>query len=128
MEGECHALHRIEEVSNSISLLRKYEGNTITRNAMRCNNRYDLLNLSFILKIPTFSKVYLPTRTYMVQLFLRKSLVGFSQKSSITDVRLDSKYISTFTFQPLLSLKYLNNGIQWSSVQILLRPTFYSYF
>ena len=128
MEGEYHTLHRIEEVSNSISLLRKYEGNTITRNAMRCNNRYDLLNLSFILKIPTFSKVYLPTRTYMVQLFLRKSLVGFSQKSSVTDVRLDSKYISTFTLKPLLSLKYLNNGIQWSSVQILLRPTFYSYF
>ena len=128
MEGECHTLHRIEEVSNSISLLRKYEGNTITRFAMRCNNRYDLPNLSFILKIPTFSKLYLPSRTYMVQLFLRKSLVGFSQKSSITDVRLDSKYISTFTLKPFLSLKYLNNGIQWSLVQILLRPTFYSYF
>ena len=81
MEGECHTLHRIEEVSNSISLLRKYEGNTITRNAMCCNNRYDLLNLSFILKIPTFSKVYLLSRTYMMQRFLRKSLVGFSQKA-----------------------------------------------
>ena len=46
MEGEWHTLHRIEEESNLISLLREYEANTITRNAMRCNNRYDLLNLS----------------------------------------------------------------------------------
>ena len=70
MEGEWHTLHRIEEVSNLISLLREYNANTITANAMRCNNRYNLLNLSFILKIPTFSKVYLPSRTYMVQRFL----------------------------------------------------------
>ena len=81
MEGERHTLHRIEEVSNLISLLREYKGNTITTNAVCCNNRYDLLNLSFILKIPTFSKVYLLSRTYMVQRFLRKSLVGFSQKA-----------------------------------------------
>ena len=46
MEGEWHTLHRIEEESNLISLLREYETNTITRNAMRCNNHYDLLNLS----------------------------------------------------------------------------------
>ena len=72
-----------------------------------CYNRYDLLNLSFILKIPIFSKVYLPSRTYMVQLFLRKLFVGFSQKSSITDVRLDCKYVSTFTLTPFLSLKYI---------------------
>ena len=45
MEGEWHTLHRIEEESNLISLLREYEANTITRNAMRCNNCYDLLNL-----------------------------------------------------------------------------------
>ena len=74
---------------------------------MRCNNHYDLLNLSFILKIPTFSKVYLPSRTYMVQLFLRKSLVGFSQKNSMTDVRPGCKYFSTFTLKPFLSLKYI---------------------
>ena len=46
MEGEWHTLHRIEEVSNLINLLREYEANTITRNAMCCNNCYDLLNLS----------------------------------------------------------------------------------
>ena len=51
MEGEWHALHRAEEVSNLISFLLQYETNTITRNAMRCNNRDYLLNLSFILKI-----------------------------------------------------------------------------
>ena len=59
----------IEEVSNLISLLQEYEANTMTRNAMSCNNRYDLLYLSFILKIPIFSKVHLPSRTYMVKLF-----------------------------------------------------------
>ena len=51
MEGEWHTLHRVEEVPNLISLFRDQETNTITRNAMRCNNRDDLLNLSFILKI-----------------------------------------------------------------------------
>ena len=70
--AKWHILHHIEEVSNLISLLREYEANTITRNVMRCNNRYGLLNLSFILKFPTFSKVYLPSRTYMAQLFFRK--------------------------------------------------------
>ena len=107
MKGEWHTLHRIEEVSNLIGLLREYEANIISRNAMRCNNRYDLLNLSFILKIPIFWKVHLPSRTYMVQLFLRKLFVGFSRKSSITDVRLDCKYGSTFTVTPFLSLKYI---------------------
>ena len=58
MEGEWHTPHRIEEVSNLIILLREYKINTITRNVMRCNNRDDLLNLSFILKIPIFSEVY----------------------------------------------------------------------
>ena len=46
MKGEWHTLHRIEEESNLISLLREYKANTITRNAMRCNNCYDLLYLS----------------------------------------------------------------------------------
>ena len=46
MEGEWHTLHRIEEASNLSSLLQEYEANTITRNAIRCKNRYDLLNLS----------------------------------------------------------------------------------
>ena len=46
MEDEGHTLYRIEEKSDLISLLREYEVKTITRNAMRCNNRYDLLNLS----------------------------------------------------------------------------------
>ena len=39
MEGEWHTLHRVEEVKNLISLLREYERNTITINAMRCKNR-----------------------------------------------------------------------------------------
>ena len=75
MEGEWHTLHRTEEVSNLISLLREYETNNITRNTMHCNNCDDLLYLSFILKIPIFSEVYLPGETYMVQrvFFLRKS-------------------------------------------------------
>ena len=75
MEGEWHTLHRTEEVSNLISFLREYETNNITRNTMRCNNCDDLLYLSFILKIPIFSEVYLPGETYMVQrvFFLRKS-------------------------------------------------------
>ena len=50
MEGEWQTLHRIEEVSNLISLLRGCETYAITRNAMR-----------FILKIPIFSVVYLPS-------------------------------------------------------------------
>ena len=79
MKGEWHILYRIEEVSNLINFLREYETNTITRNAMRCNNRDDLLNLSFTLEIPIFSEVFLPKRIYMVQrFFLRKSSVGFN--------------------------------------------------
>ena len=73
MEGEWHTLHRIKEVSNLINFLREYETNTITRNAIRCNNRNDLLNLSFILKFPIFSEVSLPSRTYMVQRFFCKN-------------------------------------------------------
>ena len=69
MEGEWHILYRIEEVSNLINFLREYETNTITRNAMRCNNRDDLLNLSFILEIPIFSEVFLPNSVHMVQRF-----------------------------------------------------------
>ena len=67
MEGEWHTLHRIEEVLNLICFLRKFETNTITRTAMRCSNRDDLLNLSFILRIPIFSEVFLPSRIYMLQ-------------------------------------------------------------
>ena len=69
MEGGWHILHRIEEVSNLISLLWEYETIAITRNAMRCNNRDDFLNLSLILKIQIFSEVYLPSRNYMVLRF-----------------------------------------------------------
>ena len=69
MEGEQHTLHRIKEVSNLISFLREYETNTMARNAIRCSNRDDLLNFSFILKISIFSEVFQPSRTYMVQRF-----------------------------------------------------------
>ena len=69
MEVEWHTLHRIEEVSNLISFLREYETNTITRNAMRCNNGDDLFNFRFILKISIFSEVFLPSRIFMVQRF-----------------------------------------------------------
>ena len=79
MEEEWHTLHRIEEVSNLIGFLREYEANTITRNNMRYNNRNGLFNLSFILKIPTFSLVFLSSRIYMMPRFcLRKSSVGFN--------------------------------------------------
>ena len=67
MESEWHILHGIEEVSNLIIFLREYETNIITRNARHCKICDDLLNLSFILKIPTFSEVFLPSPTYMVQ-------------------------------------------------------------
>ena len=76
-------LHLIEEISKLISLLWEYETNTITRNAMPCNNRDELLNLSFILKIPIFSEVYLPSQTNMVQrFFLRKLTVGFNPRGN----------------------------------------------
>ena len=63
MEGEWLTLHRIEEVSNLISLLWEYETNTLTRNTMRYNNRDDLLHLGFILKIPIFPEVCLHSLT-----------------------------------------------------------------
>ena len=66
MEIEWHTLHRIKAVSNLISFWRECERNTITRNAMSCNNRDDLLNLSLILKNPIFSEVFLPIGTYML--------------------------------------------------------------
>ena len=74
-----HIWRSIEEVSNLINLLQEYEINALIRNAMRCNNRDNLLNLSFILKIQILWEVYLLSRTYMVQhFFLRKSSVGFN--------------------------------------------------
>ena len=105
MEGEWHTSHCIKEESNLISFLREYKANTTIRNVMRRNNRYDLLNFSSILKIPT---LYLPSRTYMVQPFFVKIVSwSFAKKSSITDVRLDFKYVSTFTLKPFLSLKFI---------------------
>ena len=66
-EGEWYTLHCIGEVSN---LLPEHETNTIRRSATCCNNRDDLLNLNFILKISIFSEAYLePSRTYIAQLF-----------------------------------------------------------
>ena len=41
----------------------------ITRNAARCNNRDDLANLGFILKVSVFSEAYLePSRPSMMKL------------------------------------------------------------
>ena len=37
----------------------KWESECETRNAMRCNNRDDLLHLSFTLKISIFSEAYI---------------------------------------------------------------------
>ena len=43
-----------------------------TRNATRCNNRDDLANFSFILKVSMFSEVYLePSRTSMMKLLAK---------------------------------------------------------
>ena len=80
MQSEWHILHRIE-VSNLINLLREHETNTITRNVMRYNNRDDLLNLNFILKIQIFSEVYLPSRTSMIMRFFGK-IVGVGRGKS----------------------------------------------
>ena len=88
MEREWHTLHRIEEVSYLISLLREYETNTITRNTVRCNNRDDLLNLSFHLKIPNFSEVYLPSWTYMVQHFFWENRQWVLTKGVIQETNL----------------------------------------
>ena len=75
MEREWHTLYSIEKVSNLISFCE----NAITRNAMRRNNHHNLLSLSFILKIPIFSEVLLPSQTYIVQRFLLQKLsVGFN--------------------------------------------------
>ena len=42
---------------------------TKTRNATRCNNRDDLLHLSFSLKISVFSEAYVqPSRTSVMEL------------------------------------------------------------
>ena len=88
MEGEWYTLHHIEKVSNLISLLREYEKNTLTRNAMRCNNRDDLLNLSLILKISIFSEVGLPSLAYMLRCFFCKNsqwvlIPGVIQKNNL---------------------------------------------
>ena len=80
MAGEWHTLHRIEQVSNLIRLLREYETNTLRKNAIVCSNCDDLLNLSFILKIPIFSETYLPSRTKWCSVFLRKSSGGNTGK------------------------------------------------
>ena len=48
---------------NALNRLRAYIGNKemqiLTRNAMRCNNRDDLLHLSYTLKISIFSEAYI---------------------------------------------------------------------
>ena len=55
-----------------------------TRNAMRCNNRDDLLHLGYALKISIY--------------FIAKivSRLVYSQKSCVVDARLDSKYAPAF--------------------------------
>ena len=71
-----------------------------TRNAAHFNNRDDLVNLSFILKVLVFSEVYLePSRTSMMKLFanIAESCSLFLQKCSVIDARLSSKYDSGFT-------------------------------
>ena len=74
MKGEWHILYRIEEVSNLINFLREYETNTITRNAMRCNNRDDLLHLG---NSNLFRGVFTQTNIYGAALFFAKIVSGF---------------------------------------------------
>ena len=44
----------------------------ITRDATRCNNRDDLLLLSFTLKISIFSEALYSSRTSMIKFLLQK--------------------------------------------------------
>ena len=79
MEGEWHILHHIEEVSNLISLSREYEANTITRNATRCNNCYNLFNLSFYWKFQSFQRCIYRVELYGAA-FFAKIVSGFFAK------------------------------------------------
>ena len=72
-----------------------------TRNATCCNNHDGFLHLRFVFKILILSEAYLePSRTSMMD-FFAKAVSGllFSQKSSIIDTRLVSKYASAFTWR-----------------------------
>ena len=72
MEGEWHTLHRIEEVSNLISLLREYKTNTITRNGVQ-QSRWFTLSLLHLENFNLFRGVFAWSNIYSAALFLRKS-------------------------------------------------------
>ena len=75
-----------------ISLLREYEANAIKINVMCCNSRSDLHNVSFILKIPIFSELYLRSRIYMVHCFFSKNILilGVIQENNLGVGRSES--------------------------------------
>ena len=65
-----------------------------TRNATRCNNRHDLLQLRPIYN----GDLYITQSNIYDGAFIAKIVNRsvYSQKSSIVDTRLGSKYASTF--------------------------------
>ena len=72
MEGEWYTLHRIEEVSNLISLLPEYKTNTITRNGVQ-QSRWFTLPLLHLENFNLFRSVFARSNIYGAALFLRKS-------------------------------------------------------
>ena len=59
--------------SGEVNPKKEHKITTKTRNAMRCNNRDDLLQLSFTLKVSVFSGAYIQaSRRSMMELILRK--------------------------------------------------------
>ena len=56
--GSGKSLQLIGGIQCFSSIFREFTIQSWTRNAMRCNNRDDLLQLSFTLKISIFSKAY----------------------------------------------------------------------
>ena len=79
---------------------------------MRCNNRYDLTNLSFTLKVLVFSEVYLePSLVSMMKLFAQtaerryfcKKLQKFTKEA-----REDLKNVRTISILTARSKSYEN--------------------
>ena len=103
-----------------------------TSNVMRCNNRDDLHQLSFTLKISIFSEAYInnPVEHLWWGLYYGNSKpLSVFTKSSIVDARLGSKYVSHFwrifksfiswLLKSVISLKYFAS---YNSSNLLLNP------
>ena len=85
-----------DEVVSLVNILNAVQ----TINPTRCNNCNDLLHLNFTLKISVFSVAYDITQSNIYDGAFIVKIVSHSvhsQKSSIIDTRLGSKYASAFT-------------------------------